>query len=227
LPRTGGNVWVHERQAGQKNGSRRSACGSGTVIAARWARLSPPYANCLLFYLYLGHRSRYPFRPIEAHAALHGAAMRCLESWRPGNWRTNVCPSPCADLSIPHARSLCSLVRDLRPLIPAHGDRRVHGRLDGSTNGAARPLSPFADMPPTMPNPESETQKNSRWVRSNSFGAALGGLPPRGPCSPPRWLQTVAVLASYRLLASTMAVMPARTAGGNIDQPSKRLICPI
>ena len=32
-----------------------------------------------------------------------------------------------------------------------------------------------ADMPPTMPNPESETQKNSRWVRSNSFGAALGG----------------------------------------------------
>jgi len=35
------------------------------------------------------------------------------------------------------------------------------------------------------------------------------------------------VLASYRLLASTMAVILARTAGGNIDQPSKRLICPI
>jgi hypothetical protein len=34
-------------------------------------------------------------------------------------------------------------------------------------------------------------------------------------------------VAGYFLLASTMAVMPARTAGGNIDQPSKLLVCPI
>ena len=40
-------------------------------------------------------------------------------------------PSLCAGPSIPHNRFPFSLVWDFRPLIPAHGDRRLHGRLGG------------------------------------------------------------------------------------------------
>ena len=86
--------------------------------------------------------------------------------------------------------------RQCQPLIergrsPSHR-HRTHDQPE-HPKPAARPLSPSAGRPPTMPNPESETQKNSRWVRSNSFGAALGGLPAPGPCSPTVWLQSVAV----------------------------------
>jgi hypothetical protein len=78
-----------------------------------------------------------------------------------------------------------------------------------------------------MPIPETKNQKKVRSGIYNQIEVALGGLPTPGGMLSRGWLQSVAVLASYRLLASTMAVMPARTAGGNIDQPSKRLICPI
>ena len=69
----------------------------------------------------------------------------------------------------------------------------------GSTDGAARPLSLFAGRPHRRPTHESETRKNSRQPTSNHIESALGGLPPRGPCSPLGWLQSVVVPGGWLL----------------------------
>ena len=84
-----------------------------------------------LFYLCMGCSSRHPLQhdrspsnPPRSSRALSGVVV--------GGQRVSKSqPSLCTGLSIPRARSLLSLVRDFRPLIPAHGDRRLHGRLGG------------------------------------------------------------------------------------------------
>jgi hypothetical protein len=84
-----------------------------------------------------------------------------------------------------------------------HGHKELAERIISQLRGAkwrcreARPL-PMGRQENAglkqIEQPESETQKDSRWVTSNSSVVALGGLPVPGPCTPTVWLRSVAVV---------------------------------
>ena len=105
LPRTGSNVWVHERQASQKQSDRADLpAGAARLLRPDWHGFPRPMPIVFSSIYVWGIPLGIPFSPIEAHAALHGAAMRCLESWRPGAESRAGAGSELSGLSCGHQR---------------------------------------------------------------------------------------------------------------------------